>query len=539
MTLDRAYDVIQALLTATIAALFVAAVQRPKRLAHWFAMAPARRIAKRSGRTDLYRVVDRTLSSIDDEASGAAFWERLPACRDARLIELDRPIGEVIALLEPIVEPGSHGLIASLLYSGRIKDVQSQSRKAVESGRLFSRLEPVTSFDDTQQLAFGQWVTNTIGTPILADPLDARAKIGTDVRVWNSAEYVGQGLADTTYRWVHDEGCEAWLELHNPPEKEQPSENSATNDRSADPRHPKAGDYDGRVLVVNACATFADAATGDIVFALHTSESCYASTELGSVQPWGCKHLPVTQLDDPSSAYVPDLAFLNRSCVVSTGELQPLLTSFVSLMTSDRKLVLCRRSGLVKSGRNVVSATGGGVHEPGDSMGEPLDRNAAGWPDPTVTAQRELHEELGVALARDDLKPACVFLANSRNPRNDDGQLVVCVLYIARADVDFEGVQRLLWSRSDLAKGRFEVDNLIPLDLDSPRQFELGLAPLVEQLDQHGLLSCVYTAKLLWGENEARALLDRALDGKTLPTLVSAPGRLLPDRYAGVTNEPE
>jgi 8-oxo-dGTP pyrophosphatase MutT (NUDIX family) len=508
MTLDGAFDVARDLLVplavATLAAIGLGILRRWKRFADHRVLAPARKVARRTGSQPLCAEIGKLLLDRDSSLSGAAIWERLSVARGADPLALSGAIAQVRRLLEALEKPDGHGLIASLLYRDQIGAMRDRVRAAIGAAEPFERLDPLTRLTEPQ-LELGGWVTAVVGTPILADSLDARARVGGRVRVWSSSEYVGQGQTSTTYEQVHQSGCEAWAQGRR-----------------------KAGDYDGRVMVVRSCTTFEDRATGELTFVVQTVESCYASTEQGGVRPWGCKHLPLVGTDVP-----PDIAFVNQASLTAKGQIQPILTSFASVMTSDKKLLLCRRSKAVNSGAGLISATGGGVFEPGDAGRRPIDRDACGWPDPALSVCRELSEELGLDVRRGQLKPACVFLANSRNTLRDaEGQLVVCSLYLGRVDGDLDAVKSGLWSRANLATGRFEVDDLIAIDVGTIELFENDLKRLEEPLDQHALLSCIYTAHLLWGDDDdTNRRVRKFFSSYPRPALVGEPQQLLPDRY--------
>ena len=79
-----------------------------------------------------------------------------------------------------------------------------------------------------------------------------------------------------------------------------------------------------------------------------------------------------------------------------------------------------------------------------------------------------------------------------------------------------EEVRTSMFAASDLASGRFEVDDLVYLDLgegldpiEDHARFVRQVERLAPEMDQHAALSCVYSARLLWG---AKATSDAMAD---------------------------
>jgi 8-oxo-dGTP pyrophosphatase MutT (NUDIX family) len=317
---------------------------------------------------------------------------------------------------------------------------------------------------------------------VLLDSLDSRSRIAHDVHVWHRAAYRGHPDASgSTYDEAHRHGCPASAAVQQP------------------------GDYDARVLTLDACGYVEDPAKGTLSFVLETSETCYAATEQGA-HPWGCKHLPLATSADVG------MRFEGTAVRRRQGDRLCLVASYVTVLTSDRQLVLCRRSSAVRSGPGVVSASAGGVCEPGD--GRRGDRDSLGWPDPILSARRELQEEIGLDVPRSSIRPAALFLANSTNPhRHGEGQLVATVLSIARVTESYDELTASVWTRSDLATGRYEVDDLLGLPLSGTADdLMTAVEPLLEDLDQHGALSIVYVAAAVWGRDEARRSYERMID---------------------------
>ena len=165
----------------------------------------------------------------------------------------------------------------------------------------------------------------------------------------------------------------------------------------------KPGDYDARVLTLDACGYTENSSTGELSFVLETRESCYAATEQGS-EPWGCKHLP-----KPGSDGV-GLRFDGIARRKRVGERLCLVTSYVTVLTGDRQLVLCRRSKDVRTGRRVVSASAGGVCEPGDRYRG--DRNSLGWPDVIASGHADRARNSASMSSVSNFRPAAPFIVN-------------------------------------------------------------------------------------------------------------------------------
>jgi hypothetical protein len=147
------------------------------------------------------------------------------------------------------------------------------------------------------------------------------------------------------------------------------------------------------------------------------------------------------------------------------------------------------------------------------------DRNELGWPDALASARRELREELGLDVPRESIRPAALFLANSTNPKNNhEGQLVAALLSIVRVDRPFSDIESHLWSNSDLATGRYEVDDLEPFPVGTSdadlTAFVDKVASHLDELDQHGAVAAFYVAAVLWD----RAKVMREFDSQIFAT---------------------
>lgn len=62
-------------------------------------------------------------------------------------------------------------------------------------------------------------------------------------------------------------------------------------------------------------------------------------------------------------------------------------------------------------------------------------------------------------MSRESMRPLALFLANSCNLDDEGrGEVVACLLSIARVMERYEQLDQRVWTDSDLALGRFEVD---------------------------------------------------------------------------------
>jgi hypothetical protein len=92
------------------------------------------------------------------------------------------------------------------------------------------------------------------------------------------------------------------------------------------------------------------------------------------------------------------------------------------------------------------------------------------------------------------------FLANSVGLRENawEGQVVPTLLSIARSPLSFEQIRDDAAHASDLAHGQFEVERLEAISMRDLGELVACVKERSTQLDQHGLLSVLYTARLLW-----------------------------------------
>lgn len=392
----------------------------------------------------------------------------------------------------------SSSLLARLLYGDDVERVAQVHRDLVAALDPFAGAAPVTApralSDPTNPQTFAGFVTALSGAPVLVDAAAVRSRHADGLLTWHRRSFRdGQGQhVKNGYPEKHATGfCSSW---------------------QADTQRP--GDFDRRMLDLRSVAMVESSATSCVSFALGTWETCYAATELGAVR--GCKKVPARPGEHDGSVDPVFSRAGNELLQAREGRLT-LLTSYVSVLTSDGLLALTRRSSTVRNGAGVLSATAGGIVEP-DEPGPGGDVSASGTPDPAVTASRECLEEIGLDLPVEAIRPVAVFLANVRDRSSDPlvavGQLVGVVLSLARTEKTLAQMQADGHSRSDMSKGRFEWDELLPCPAGSATAMAGWAKNHARDLDQHGLLSVIYASMTLFGPKDTRiALLTAFADG--------------------------
>ncbi len=405
---------------------------------------------------------------------------------------------------------GAQSLLGRLLYPEDVRSAQALS------GRLASHLErfgysyavPVKA--PGAPVAFADFATALTGAVILVDSSETRSRYADSILLWHRREYRGaprpQGLDSLSdqdwtrrgYGIAHPNGQACSLK-------------DVVSDR-------RTGDYDRLVLHFRSACLAESSTQGRLEFVLETSETCYLATEQGEAITEddlirGCKHLLPSNEHDPFMSLTKgdDRVLLNEPDV---GRFV-LTTSYVALITSDNVLALAKRTGFVRHGQDVISATAGGVIEP-EQDGGSGDVDNFGMPSPLIGVLREAHEELGVSLNPEAIKPVAVFLANVRNVSQGErcgrGQLVMTALYLGRIGMTFAELkdEQCLSSPS---LGSFEVERLEPVELTSGEEASqlAGFAALhAKDLDQHGMLSCLYASVVLSGPEKTREAFEEA-----------------------------
>jgi 8-oxo-dGTP pyrophosphatase MutT (NUDIX family) len=443
------------------------------------------------------------------------------------------------ALLQRASLAHATSLMARVLYP---EDTAAFRQLLEDAGVLLSavgRCKPISRdrsrpIGGQDERRFADFVQSFAGALVLVDAVDSRSGFAERVHVWHSRAYRGvtpqragrpngqrrtrldraerMDRYDDTHRTGY--GCEAW--------KRQMSGGTAR-----DPQRPGrlVGDFDQRLLHLRGVTLCEDVRDGYLAFVLETSETCYAATEDPGPGYWtgtaeqasdviasaahhvGCKNVLASDgrcKGDPLFRRYEDGSIRRR--FPDSGRLS-LLTAYVTIVSSDSPpmLLLARRTGRVRHGQNVLSASAGGVMDPGPP-GPAGDVTSLGQPDPLATVIRECREELGVSLDTERCRPIAVFLANIRGHDAElqfQGQLGAVVLYVALADMTFHELS-VASRRADPARGRFEQNGLAACPLDSALTLARWTCEHATDLDQHGILSCLYASAALFGSNETR-----------------------------------
>ncbi len=389
------------------------------------------------------------------------------------------------------IRGSNSSLLARLLYPEDVSRVTDFHRSLVSALEPFAKavaVEPkranaVPSVAST----FAGFVTALSGAPVLVDASAIRSRHADGVLVWHRRHYRDAlgAVRNCGYAGSHKSGfCPSWR-----PELQMP------------------GDFDRRMLDLRSVTLLESSAEGSVKFAMGSWETCYAATEQGS--EYGCKKIPANPCaHDPE---VDPVFTVKGEELLQCGRGRlTLLTSYVSVLTSDGLLALAQRSGSVRNGADVISASAGGIVEI-DEPGPRGDVSHLGTPDPIFTASRETREEIGLELPPHCIKPVAVFLANARertSSPNSPGQLVGVLLSLARTERTMDELRHAGDARSDMSKGRFEWDELIACPTESPKAMAAWARESAPCLDQHGLLSIVYTAMTLYGPTATRSAFE-------------------------------
>jgi 8-oxo-dGTP pyrophosphatase MutT (NUDIX family) len=421
------------------------------------------------------------------------------------------------ALLQRASLPRATSLTSRILYPEETPIFRRLLREAGDLLSAVGRCKPIptSSFRSGESPGkeefpeFAQWLT---GAAILVDATVTRARFAETVHVWHSRAYRGvrdeaSDRYDTAHRSGH--GCHAW-------QRQLAIRSAATRPRPA----RMVGDFDKRVLHLRGATLCEDVREGYLAFVLETSETCYAATEdpgrgfwtapgaINSSRHVGCKNVLVSERrrkGDPVFRRSSD-GSVRRRCPDS-GRVG-LVNAYVAIVSCDTppSLALVRRTGRVAHGQNVISASAGGLIDPG-APGPNGDVNTAGQPDPLATIIRECREELGVSLSRERCRPIVVFLANIREQAEElegEGQLgIAVILYIAITNhtyADLSKTARL----ADPARGAFKQQGLVACPLSSVEDVAQWTRTHAAELDQHGMLSCVYASAAIFGPAESR-----------------------------------
>lgn len=346
------------------------------------------------------------------------------------------------------------------------------------------------------EISSSSFATALSGAAVLVDAGASRSGAADSVLVW----------ADTTFR-----DQEFTLQERK---RYSDAEGGLTFDDSM-----RLGDYNGRLIELNAVTLASNSNEGEVSFVLETTETSYRATEppgglaakgLSPLSPDGA--LPVFRREASGSR--------RRSMDALGAQRVCPITSYVSLMTRSTPVdgvdvlglppsatgpvdmvVLCRRSAVTRNGAGTLSATAGGVIEL-DQREIRLDTDALGAPDVTGSALREMAEELGIPRGEVALVPVATFVSTINGRRRTPssrgtGQLVASVLHIGTTSLGLAG---LLEARhhASATRGAFEVDSLEALAMlpgeSGLSRFAATVREHAHRLDQHGVLTCFYAA---------------------------------------------
>lgn len=405
---------------------------------------------------------------------------------------------QLLTVARGLREAGSFGLVARALYPAETAGVRHAAGRLAAHLARFEGAQAVAparqhlAFPPTGS-SFGAFASRMSGAPLLACATANKARLAATTLVWHNRRY--RGLADggrptlttSSFDAAHPGGqaCEAWR-----------------------PRTEGPGPFDQRLLDVRGVELVESHTKGFTAIVLHTAETCYAVSELG--ESVGCKKIPAEDI-----ATLPTIELTaDRMVRLDSPDRVVILTSYAAAITRDDRLLLAHRSAQNANGNDVLSATTGGVMTQ-DEPGHAGDVDGFGMPSPAVGLAREAREEIGLDLAPEHFHPVCVFLANVRGRPADEahrGQVVACVLHLATVDALHEEVLGWMATRSDLAHGRFEQRDLVPVDTTSAEALARFAAERATDLDQHGLLSCLMTAAVLHGEEATMEAFTAAFE---------------------------
>ena len=470
---------------------------------------------------------------------------------------IDERAFELMSILRAAATSRAQSLWARVLYPqdvARQSELYSAISRHLEDFAMSSLAEPVVA--PSTRTPFAEFASALSGAVVLADSVDWRSRYAAKVLTWHERSFRHAGAADgdatPSYASLHARGDDCKLGASIP-------------DRMI-------GDFDRRVLDLKSVSPIASSEFGWTGFLIETSETCYLTTEQGEGAVWltsraedyaapvhrsiGCKHLVPRSGDEQSPHVRADGGVLR----LRRDDADPvvLMTTYVSVLTADRKLALVRRSGKVRHGKSVISATAGGVVEP-DSEGARGDVDPSGMPSFVDCARREAMEEIGLDIPPQQMRPVCVFLSNIRSRwlapdagrdkgRAGLGQTVGVVLFFTHTHLTVEELKAGI-SKADPALGGFEVDRFETIDVASdpvdPRAAKalaVYAADHSDDLDQHGLLSCLYAAALIDGPDKAREAFSESFadkpwwancDDEQLVRVVRDPRKLFDQPSAG------
>lgn len=373
----------------------------------------------------------------------------------------------------------------------------------------FSELQPVDKakagyLHDAD--SFASFVTAYTGCLVLADAAVSRSRCADSVMLWHSSRFLGPSGNDLSFAKTHasDPGPHACGYI------------------------PTPGDYDSLVVSTRGACLATLAQRDGLLFVLETEESCYGTSE-GATKDGGfikganraCKHL-TSQIEQSDPTVVPfavdpasrGLRLKSRSRTTPHRVLN--LTGQLAVITSDRYLMLARRSDSVDQSKNLFTASAGGLIEPLDDIDE------HGIPDLLGGTLREAREEIGVSLANEGCKPAAVYQMNVARPGTDPtGQLVTAVLYFGHSKFSRAQMEEARRTDSDHARGAYETQAFEALPIDELATVADWLNSSADQCDGHAIMAILYSCLIVHKRDKVIAALTERVQ---LPRWYPGPG---------------
>lgn len=354
-------------------------------------------------------------------------------------------------------------------------------------------------------IRFSDFVTAFTGALVLVDAAQTRSGSPASLKVWH----------DRSYRPASD-GARHYSDLHAHDPSIEPVENGCRwGEAMRNETRSRADDYDGRVLDLKAVSLVRDRRNGFVEIVMMTDETCYAATE---VSPWACKGLGIDDDDGTTPRWEIDESAADARRVESPRSKLTIVTAFAAIILEttgakgiEHTLVLSQRASGVRNGGDVISITGGGVLNL-SVEGKPGDEDPDGFPDPTGTVIRELGEELGLSLNREDVVPVSAHILNQRGPHTTarsvtTGQLVATASFAVHLPMTMSEL-RAQRVHASSHSGLYESTDLVEFPMstmggsgegDTGRlraatEFARSLKDRSGEIDQQSMIAALYAS---------------------------------------------
>ena len=201
-----------------------------------------------------------------------------------------------------------------------------------------------------------------------------------------------------------------------------------------------------------------------------------------------------------------------------SGGLLVRLTSFITLISADRRLVLCERSTRVRSGAGVLSVSAGGILSPGDDSTDWTSTRAE-----RPTRWRRFAANFERSWASRSHGPACSdqwrFPGRARSgftePRQRRSWFRPCSRLLAAICDSVRSSSGRSAARISLL-ARSEVAVLHPVRMSDVNASAHFADHEAHQLDQHGFLSILYAAMVAWGADATLAAFGQRFEREPL-----------------------